>query len=214
MRESIKKLIMECDFISVDTSALMEVDTFKKFINESKEALQKAGRKIFVYREVIKELQILYQIAEGEKSTRAEEALGMLYDFYEIFRCEEEPDEVDWNIVRCTADQRILGAVTWYKPYHSQLFISNDKKLLKGILQVDKQEAVRGRAVYAASLTCDGDLEQYEESEEYIEEHIKAEDAQKETYSHVHRKGLLWGSVLGMIIRGNLPPEEPVSGCA
>lgn len=204
MNRDMKELIEECDFISIDTSTLMETKALKKFLNDYKEVFLNTGKEIFIYREVIGDLKILCHSAIEDESTRAECAFDLLYDFYDIFRCEDEPDTINAKIGGHTASQRLLGATTWYKPYHSQMFISSDEKLLEGIIKVDQQEAVPGKNVYAVKLTKDGDLELYTESEEYIRKHTALETAVKKSYTATQRSGMLLGSILGVVLVGGI----------
>lgn len=210
MQDSVKNMIEKCDFIGADTSALMDNNAFLEFLEHYQEELKKYGRCIFIYREVIAELKNLLNATDLEKKNRAEKALEMIYDHYDILKCEEEPDNIDERIIRKRiADQRILSAVTWYKTSHSQLFISNDKKLLESILKVDEQEAVKGRDVYAASLTCDGRLRRFEESDEYLEkwlenESVKNEKTRTKSYLAGHKKGMATGGLLGTLFGGGV----------
>ena len=57
MRKSIRELIEQSDFISIDTSALMEVDSLQKIVSKYEFVFMKYGRIIFVYKEVIRELK-------------------------------------------------------------------------------------------------------------------------------------------------------------
>lgn len=93
-----RKAIEECDFISIDTSALMSTEVLKKFLNYYSEVFLRAGKEIFVYRKVLGDLKILCHSSIENESTRAECAFDLLYDFYEIFRCEDEPDKVSAKI--------------------------------------------------------------------------------------------------------------------
>lgn len=200
MREDMKELINKCDFISIDTSALMSTEALKKFLNDYSDVFLSMGKEIFIYREVIGDLKILCHSSIEDESTRAECAFDLLYDFYEIFRCEDEPDKIGAKIGSHTASQRLLGATTWYKPYHSQMFISNDERLLESIIKVDQQDAVPGKNVYTIKLTKDGDLEPYTESEEYIKKHVALETAVKKSYTATQRSGMLLGGVLGAVL--------------
>ena len=76
-----RKAIEECDFISIDTSALMSTEVLKKFLNYYSEVFLRAGKEIFVYRKVLGDLKILCHSSIENESTRAECAFDLLYDF-------------------------------------------------------------------------------------------------------------------------------------
>ena len=50
MRTETEKLIETCDFISMDTSALMETNALQNFVEKYGPALIKAGRMVFIYK--------------------------------------------------------------------------------------------------------------------------------------------------------------------
>lgn len=158
-----KYFIESCDFISIDTSALMETDAILNFLDNYQNILMHSRKVIFVYKEVIAELKWLANCSNPLKVRQAKDALAILYNYYDVFRLEDEPDKVDTQIAhKHIADQRIIGAVTWYKVHHSQLFITNDKDLLRGIIAADQMKAIQGKPVYATSLSDDGELIEYD----------------------------------------------------
>ena len=113
MRTETEKLIETCDFISMDTSALMETNALQNFVEKYGPALIKAGRMVFIYKEVLAELKVLSHIDKPVKAYQATLALQILRNNQCLFRLEVSIDEVN---VKCRriADQRIIGAVTWY----------------------------------------------------------------------------------------------------
>lgn len=163
MRKSIRELIEQSDFISIDTSALMEVDSLQKFVSKYEFVFMKYGRIIFVYKEVIRELKTHMAGKDAAKRYLAGKAMDIMIEHPKLFRfqiCVE--DVVDRKTNSFIADQKFLSVVALYKTAHTQLFISNDKDLLDGILSIDRIEAVHGKPVYAAKLTPAGVLESYE----------------------------------------------------
>lgn len=201
-----KSLIETCDFINIDTSALMETDSFLNFLENYGSTIIKAGRTIFVCREVIAELKLLQKCDKPSKVHQAETALSILYDNYDLFRLEEEPDEVDVRILhRRIADQRIINAVTWYKVQHTQLFISNDKALLEAIVTADQMEAVHGKPVYATSLSDDGELIKYTKAEA-IDWDAVDKDISDTNRDYINGKiiGTIMGSIFSTIIVGGI----------
>ena len=185
MNMETKNFIETCDFINMDTSALMETDSLLNFLENYGSIILKAGRTIFVCREVIAELKLLLQCDKPLKVHQAETALSILYDNFDLFRLEAEPDSVDVRIVhKRIADQRIISAVTWYKVQHTQLFISNDKALLRAIVTADQMDAVHGKPVYATRLSKDGELIEQTSAEELANKRkdylaVKVQDAEK-----------------------------------
>lgn len=198
-------LIETCDFINMDTSALMESDSLLRFLNNYGVTLIKSGRTIFVCREVIAELKVLSKSDNPAKRRQAQSAFDIIYDNYELFRLEDEPDNVDPRIVhKRIADQRIINAVTWYKIQHTQLFISNDKALLKSIIATDQMEAVHGKPVHATCLIEEGELLEYnfQEDDDAAVDEIITEMNNK--YVDGKISGAIWGSLLSTVLIGGI----------
>lgn len=206
MNMETKNFIETCDFINMDTSALMETDSLLNFLENYGSIILKAGRTIFVCREVIAELKLLLQCDKPLKVHQAETALSILYDNFDLFRLEAEPDSVDVRIVhKRIADQRIISAVTWYKVQHTQLFISNDKALLRAIVTADQMDAVHGKPVYATRLSKDGELIEYSCEEDFDwDETEKTVVESDDRYTDGQISGALWGGLLSAIVVGGI----------
>lgn len=208
MRTETEKLIETCDFISMDTSALMETNALQNFVEKYGPALIKAGRMVFIYKEVLAELKVLSHIDKPVKAYQATLALQILRNNQCLFRLEVSIDEVN---VKCRriADQRIIVAVTWYKVYHTQLFISNDVSLLQAVFTTGQMDAVHGKVVYAARLAHDGDLIRYEEINTVHKQPAKEADddriiALNDRYTDGQISGAIFGSLFSAILVGGI----------
>ena len=198
MRTETEKLIETCDFISMDTSALMETNALQNFVEKYGPALIKAGRMVFIYKEVLAELKVLSHIDKPVKAYQATLALQILRNNQCLFRLEVSIDEVN---VKCRriADQRIIGAV----------FISNDVSLLQAVFTTGQMDAVHGKSVYAARLAHDGDLIRYEEINTVHKQPAKEADddriiALNDRYTDGQIPGAIFGSLFSAILVGGI----------
>ena len=195
-----KTFIETCDFISMDTSPLMETKSLLNFLANYKPTILQSGRTIFIYKEVIAELLSLRQGPKQAKANQAENALQILANNVDLFRLECPHEQSNVNLHNKIADQRFIGAVTWYKTQHTQLFISNDKALLGSIVTAGELEAVQGNPVHAANLSEDGQLIEFEYSRTDCQTVVEMNDR----YAEGQFSGMLLGGFFSAVIVGGL----------
>lgn len=98
--------------------------------------------------------------------------------------------------------------MAWYKTNHTQLFISNDRELLNGILDIDRIGAVHGKPVYTTRLVSPGILEWYQDKEPVqagFENDIEDNsDFQAASSTSGSSFGIVIGSILGAAAVGGL----------
>ena len=207
MNMSTKKLIETCDFISIDTSALMETDTLLDFLKRYEDIFIEANRVLFVYREVIAELRELSNSVNSWKSCQANKALKIIKRYYTLFRLEKEGENnFDTQIIhKRIADQRFISVVNWYKREHAQLFITNDKDLLEGITEAGQMKAVQGKPVYAARLSDNGELVEYH-VEKRADGNENNQNSTDENASYIDGQlsGVIIGSIFSAVVVGGI----------
>lgn len=207
-------LIRTCDYISIDTSVLMNPDPLLRFIKKYGVALILMRRYIYVYQEVIAELKKHVKSNNPEKSKKAQAAFDIIRKYGCLFQLQNKIEHVNpQTLNRRIADQRFICAVKWYTLQHAQLFITNDKALLKSIVITDQLEAVHGKAVCAASMSSDGDLIEYtlvgksvtDEDEELDDDAVeKILMEMNDKYVDGRISGVFWGSLCSTILVGGI----------
>lgn len=153
MKKENLDLLEKCDYISIDTSVLMETSDLESFIDTYALEIMACYHHIFIYDEVLKELKYHMAGTNEEKRRKAGAALDIINKRSDLFLCESQPEKVRAKNHRDRiADQRFLSALHFYHTTHSQLFITNDKKLQADLATAAKTASVNGKPVYVASI--------------------------------------------------------------
>lgn len=156
-QEYVKHVLSKYDLITIDTSALMNDEYLRRFVDNYEMALLEVGRKIFVSRSVWAELLRNYGCGDEEKQCKAANAICTINMHKNIFLIDgrEIRQEEIWTAF---ADKDILSDLTRNITRHNQLLITNDGDLANDVLNLNNLESCQGRRVAVCRLQYSGDL--------------------------------------------------------
>lgn len=150
-------LLSRNDRIYIDTSSVMTVQNFEKFINHYADMFISYQRQIIVPKTVCLELLRHANSANEDKKIKAKKAIQILLTYQELFILEGIMEQGD-TIEDGFADSELLSIITRDKMKFTQLLITNDKKLSVDAYQMNRLQSCYGQGIMVCFISDNGEL--------------------------------------------------------
>lgn len=155
----IPEFLIKNDIIMLDTSFIMDND-FEVFVESIELSLMTIKKKMFVSKAVWAELLRHINGNDKTKQKKAINSITVLSLHRNIFNIDETNVSTE-QILRAFADAEFLSHLTLNKAAYSQALLTNDNKLSKDALNINKFQSCNGKKVSVYHLT-QGTLSLYE----------------------------------------------------
>ena len=153
-------LIIKSDIIYIDTCSLMQNENTEAVIETIRPCLLAANKKILITAPVSHELT-KHKIRKKEQTIHlAEKAYEIIEKYSDVFKL-EDCENSKKEIFAAFADPSLIARMIVNKEHHSQLLITNDKKLSVDSLNINTLKSCKGKPVNVYSISESGELEEF-----------------------------------------------------
>jgi len=160
MSNHYKDLFVESDIIYIDTCSLMQSENTENVIEAIRPYLLAVNKKILITAPVSHEL-MKQKIRKKEPTVHlAEKAYEIIEKYSDVFTL-EDCENSKKEIFAAFADPTLIARMTVNKEHHSQLLITNDKKLSVDALNINTLKSCKGKPVNVYSISESGELEEF-----------------------------------------------------
>ncbi|WP_026496695.1 hypothetical protein [Butyrivibrio sp. WCD3002] len=157
--EYVKELLDRTEYVYIDTAALMDITEMNLLIQKYGSLFAENKCKIIVLPSVC--LELVRHLGNPDKSEKAMQVLEMFKKNPDIFDVENGSlDEAD--IYKAFADKEIYKTMSEERSYHSQLLITNDRRLSEDIFGLNELQSMRGFPIAVCFINRFGELHRCE----------------------------------------------------
>lgn len=150
-------MLAKNDIIMIDTSSIMDYESLSQLVVSVKPTLLTLGKKIIVPKVVWMELMRHRHSNNLEKQIRVNNAINIIESNLDVFTLDNQ-DMNNEDIFSAFADAELLSELTKNKPKHTQLLITNDKRLSSDAFKLNRQESCYGGYISVCYVTNEGNL--------------------------------------------------------
>lgn len=146
--------------IYIDTSTLMEVYGLRSFIEKVRPICREKGHRIIVTDSVCAELEKHIHSLNEFKKSKAAEAMLLVCQNSDIFQIEDISSKrlKEEKFINSFADPELIKEILSNKFNHTQLLITNDRKLSSDVYDLNTFESCRGKRIAVCYLNSTGNL--------------------------------------------------------
>lgn len=172
--EYVEGLVEKNELIIIDTSSLMEYESFARFITKYESLFAESGRKILVPEAVYLELNKLILVGGREKTGKAYDAKTLLKTYEGLFDI-EIADGFTEKIMGAFADPELLIRLSEGRSKYRQLLITNDRNLASDAFKLNDLASSKGHLVSVCYINSAGELHRCEctKQKEELEQETK-----------------------------------------
>lgn len=156
-REYVEDLLALNEKIYIDTSSLMNDTELGRFLVQYQDIFEALNKKIIVTREVCLEIVRHLSSKNIEKQEKAKSVILLFKNYSNLFIFEDK-DLKQSEVGSAFADSELLSRITKDKSKHSQLLITNDKKLSVDAYKLNKLYSCKGKKIMVCFIDNLGQL--------------------------------------------------------